>query len=104
MWLAFHRKHLPVGYHGRASSVVISGTPIKRPNGQTLPIEGADPYFGPSKALDFELEVAFFVGGSPTKLGETVSASQAHDRIFGLVLMNDWSGNVTFLLVNKHNC
>uniref|UniRef100_A0ABD2VT31 Fumarylacetoacetase n=1 Tax=Trichogramma kaykai TaxID=54128 RepID=A0ABD2VT31_9HYME len=84
-------KHLPVGYHGRSSSVVVSGTPIRRPKGQTLPVEGADPVFGPSRLMDFELEVAFFVGGSPTKLGETVLASEAGSHIFGFVLMNDWS-------------
>ncbi|XP_076647822.1 fumarylacetoacetate hydrolase [Halictus rubicundus] len=84
-------KHLPVAYHGRASSVVVSGTPIKRPRGQTLPVEGADPVFGPSRLMDFELEVAFFVGGPPTNLGDTVSTSEAYDHIFGMVTMNDWS-------------
>ncbi|XP_012276420.1 fumarylacetoacetase [Orussus abietinus] len=84
-------KYLPVGYHGRASSVVVSGTPIRRPRGQTLPVEGEPPVFGPSRLMDFELEVAFFVGGPPTKLGETVPASRAYEHIFGMVLMNDWS-------------
>lgn len=84
-------KHLPVGYHGRASSVVISGTPIRRPNGQTCPVEGAAPVFGPCRLMDFELEVAFFVGGPPTKLGEPVPVKEAHEHIFGMVLMNDWS-------------
>ncbi|XP_076285305.1 fumarylacetoacetate hydrolase [Lasioglossum baleicum] len=84
-------KHLPVAYHGRASSVVVSGTPIKRPRGQTLPVEGADPVFGPSRLMDFELEVACFVGGPPTNLGDTVPASEAYDHIFGMVTMNDWS-------------
>lgn len=88
------RKHLPVGYHGRASSVVISGTPIRRPCGQTQPVEGADPIYGPARLMDFELEMAFFVGGPPTKLGDTVKASDARDRIFGFVLMNDWSGKM----------
>lgn len=86
------RKHLPVGYHGRASSVVVSGTPIRRPKGQTQPVEGADPVFGPCRLMDFELEVAFFVGGAPTQLGSSVPASKAQDHIFGMVLMNDWSG------------
>lgn len=86
------RKHLPVGYHGRASSVVVSGTPIRRPKGQTQPVEDADPAFGPCRLMDFELEVAFFVGGPPTQLGSTVPASMAHEHIFGMVLMNDWSG------------
>ncbi|KAE8749002.1 hypothetical protein FOCC_FOCC004169 [Frankliniella occidentalis] len=84
-------KHLPVGYHGRASSVVVSGTPIRRPKGQTQPVEEADPVFGPCRLMDFELEVAIFVGGPPTQLGSTVPASKAHEHIFGMVLMNDWS-------------
>lgn len=84
-------KHLPVAYHGRASSVVVSGTPIRRPNGQTCPVEGAAPVFGPCRFMDFELEVAFFVGGPPTKLGEPVPVKEAHEHIFGMVLMNDWS-------------
>ncbi|XP_050668289.1 fumarylacetoacetase [Leptidea sinapis] len=84
-------KHLPVGYHGRCSSIVISGTPITRPQGQTLPVEGAEPHFGPCRLMDFELEMACFVGGPPTALGERVTAKQANDHIFGFVLMNDWS-------------
>lgn len=84
-------KHLPVGYHGRASSIVVSGTPITRPYGQTLPVEGADPAFTPSRLLDFELEMAAFVGGPPTKLGERVTAENAIEHIFGFTLMNDWS-------------
>ncbi|XP_055534788.1 fumarylacetoacetase [Wyeomyia smithii] len=84
-------KHLPVGYHGRASSVVISGTPIRRPLGQTLPVDGADPVFGPCRLFDFELEMAFFVGGPPTELGEGVTVDDAVKRVFGFVLMNDWS-------------
>lgn len=84
-------KHLPVAYHGRASSIVVSGTPIRRPNGQTCPVEGADPVFGPSRLVDFELEVAFFVGGHPTQLGEPIDITQANEHIFGFVLMNDWS-------------
>lgn len=84
-------KHLPVGYHGRASSVVVSGTPITRPYGQTLPVDDADPVFGPCRLLDFELEMAVFVGGPPTKLGQRVTAEQAIDHIFGFALMNDWS-------------
>lgn len=84
-------RQLPVGYHGRASSVVISGTPIRRPRGQTCP-EGAErASHVPSSLLDFELEVAFFVGGKPTSLGTTVTAEKANDYIFGFVLMNDWS-------------
>ncbi|XP_017786605.1 PREDICTED: fumarylacetoacetase [Nicrophorus vespilloides] len=84
-------KYLPVGYHGRASSVVVSGTPIKRPNGQTLPVEGQAPVYGSCKLMDFELEMAFFVGGPPTQLGEPVDIKKAQERIFGFVVMNDWS-------------
>lgn len=84
-------KHLPVGYHGRASSVVVSGTPITRPLGQTLPVDNAEPVFGPCRLLDFELEMAFFVGGAATALGERITAENAIDHIFGFSLMNDWS-------------
>uniref|UniRef100_A0A0N4ZNN7 Fumarylacetoacetase n=1 Tax=Parastrongyloides trichosuri TaxID=131310 RepID=A0A0N4ZNN7_PARTI len=84
-------KWIPVGYHGRSSSVVISGTPIKRPCGQLKADNEEEPKYGASKLLDFELETAFFVGGPPTQLGETVDIKNASDRIFGVVLMNDWS-------------
>ncbi|KAL3287596.1 hypothetical protein HHI36_002065 [Cryptolaemus montrouzieri] len=84
-------KYLPVGYHGRASSVVVSGTPIHRPHGQTLIADGTPPVFGTSKLMDFELEMAFFVGGKTNKLGEPISVKNAQDNIFGFVLMNDWS-------------
>ncbi|XP_018567166.1 fumarylacetoacetase isoform X2 [Anoplophora glabripennis] len=83
-------KYLPVGYHGRASSVLISGTPIQRPYGQTTIVDGTPPVFGPSKLMDFELEMAFFVGGS-TKVGEPIPVEKAHEHIFGFVIMNDWS-------------
>lgn len=83
-------KHLPVGYHGRASSVVISGTDFHRPLGQ-LPGEGTQPpRFGPTEALDYELELAAVVG-STTRLGERVPVSRADDSIFGYLLFNDWS-------------
>jgi len=82
--------HLPVGYHGRASSIVVSGTPIHRPKGQQKPKDADKPVFGPSKLLDFELEMSFIVGKS-TKLGESVTTAEAEDYIFGLVLFNDWS-------------
>lgn len=83
-------RHLPVGYHGRASSIVVSGTNIHRPNGQTLP-QGADkPVFGPTRMFDFELEMAFVVGKS-TGLGESVSAAEAENHIFGFLLFNDLS-------------
>lgn len=87
---------MPVAYHGRASSIVVSGTPIRRPRGQSCPVEGKPPIFGPSKSMDFELEVAFFVGGPPTKLGDIIPASKAYDHIFGMVLMNDWSGIIKY--------
>lgn len=83
-------KHIPVGYHGRASSIVISGTPIRRPKGQTKAPDAEVPSFGPTKLLDFELETAFIIG-KPTALGESVSTAQAGDHIFGMVLFNDWS-------------
>jgi fumarylacetoacetase len=83
-------KHLPVGYHGRASSIVVSGTPIKRPNGQRKAPDETSPTFGPSQRLDFELEVAFITCCN-TKLGETISTEKAADCIVGLVLFNDWS-------------
>jgi len=83
---------LPVAYHGRASSIVVSGTPIRRPYGQMLPVDGASPVFGPCRLMDFELEVGTFIGGPPTNLGDTIPASKAYDYIFGMVLMNDWSG------------
>ncbi|KAJ1972123.1 hypothetical protein H4R35_004851 [Dimargaris xerosporica] len=82
--------HLPVGYHGRASSVVVSGTAVSRPQGQRLVVKGEPPVFGPSVRMDFELEMAFFVG-PPNPLGQPVPIDQAADHIFGVVLMNDWS-------------
>lgn len=83
-------KHLPVGYHGRASSIVVSGTPIRRPKGQTKTDDMPMPVFGASKALDIELEMAFIVG-KETNMGESVSTQAAEDYIFGMVLFNDWS-------------
>jgi fumarylacetoacetase len=83
-------KHLPVGYHGRASSIVVSGTPIHRPKGQTKADDADAPTFGPSRLVDFELEVAFIVG-KPTNLGDSVSTAKAEEHIFGLALFNDWS-------------
>lgn len=82
--------HLPVGYHGRASSICVSGTPVRRPKGQTLPPEATSPVFGPSKQVDFELEMAFVVGKN-NELGSPVSTEEAEDFIFGLALFNDWS-------------
>ncbi len=83
-------KHLPVGYHGRASSIIISGTDFHRPKGQTKPNETDPPVFGPCRLLDFELETAFIIG-KETKLGESVSTANAKEHIFGMVLFNDWS-------------
>ncbi|KAI8971908.1 fumarylacetoacetase [Mycotypha africana] len=83
--------HIPVGYHGRASSVVVSGTDIRRPAGQKLPAKDAKaPVFGPSSRLDIELEVGWFVG-TGNKLGDRIDIKNARDHIFGLVLVNDWS-------------
>jgi len=84
-------KYIPVGYHGRASSVVVSGTPIRRPNGQTRPVDTEPPKFGPCRLMDFELEMAFFVGGLTPKMGEPIRMEEAENHIFGMVLMNDWS-------------
>jgi fumarylacetoacetase len=83
-------KHIPVAYHGRTSSIVISGTPIRRPKGQIMTSSGSYPEFGPSKQLDFELEVAFITGKS-TLLGEPVTTAEAEDHIFGFILFNDLS-------------
>jgi fumarylacetoacetase len=83
-------KHIPVGYHGRSSSIVISGTPVHRPKGQTKADDQEYPTFGPSRQLDFELEIAFVTGG-PTDLGDSIPVTEAEDNIFGLVLFNDLS-------------
>jgi fumarylacetoacetase len=83
-------KYLPIGYHGRASSLVPSGTPVRRPSGQTHDILDKVPKFGPTKGLDYELELAFFVsGGNP--LGQSIPISGAEDHLFGVCLLNDWS-------------
>ncbi|MEP0549054.1 MAG: fumarylacetoacetase [Rhodothermales bacterium] len=82
--------HLPVGYHGRASSVVVSGTDVVRPHGQLKPSDDAPPVFGTSKLLDFELEMGFFVGPG-NELGWPIPIDDADEHIFGLVLVNDWS-------------
>jgi len=82
--------HLPVGYHGRASSVVISGTDIIRPHGQQTPGADQPPVFGPSKLLDFELEMAAFVGVG-NELGHPIPVRKAPEHLFGVVLLNDWS-------------
>ncbi len=83
-------KWIPIGYHGRASSIVESGAPIRRPVGQTMDENAGAPTFGPSKVLDYELEVGFFVG-SGNEQGQPVKITEAEDHIFGLCLVNDWS-------------
>lgn len=83
-------RHLPVGYHGRASSIVVSGTDIHRPNGQTLPAGEDKPVFGPCRLFDFELEMAF-ITGKGNKLGDPVKLEDAEDYIFGMVIFNDLS-------------
>jgi len=83
-------KYIPVGYHGRASSICVSGTPLHRPKGQMKPADAEVPNFGPCKLLDFELETAFIIGKS-TQLGESISTEKADDYIFGMTLFNDWS-------------
>jgi len=82
--------HLPVGYHGRTSSVVVSGTDIRRPMGQTKADDADSPSYGPSRLMDFELEMGFFVGPGNT-LGEPIPIDEAAEHIFGMVLVNDWS-------------
>jgi fumarylacetoacetase len=83
-------RHLPVGYHGRSSSIVVSGTNIHRPKGQTRPDDNQPPVFGPSKQFDFELEMGFITSGK-TALGESISVEEAENHIFGLALFNDLS-------------
>ncbi|MFT2010563.1 fumarylacetoacetase [Pontibacter sp. 13R65] len=83
-------RHIPIGYHGRASSIVVSGTDVYRPTGQTMGPEQQTPIFQPTNQLDFELEMAF-IAGKDTPLGYPVPADAADEHIFGLVLLNDWS-------------
>ena len=82
--------HIPVGYHGRSSTIVPSGKSIRRPNGQTMPADATEPVFGPSKLVDFELEMAFITTDS-NLMGEPIPVDEAEDYIFGMVLFNDWS-------------
>jgi fumarylacetoacetase len=83
-------RHIPIGYHGRSSTVVVSGTPIRRPNGQRKPPDASIPAFGATQQLDIELELAFVTGpGNP--MGESIAADDARDHIYGYVLLNDWS-------------
>jgi fumarylacetoacetase len=83
-------KWVPIGYHGRASSLVVSGTPVRRPSGQTEPPAGGPPGFGPSRHLDYELEVGAFLGPG-NALGRTIPLAEAEGHLFGLCLVNDWS-------------
>lgn len=83
-------KHVPIAYHGRASSVVVSGTSIRRPSGQTLAADASQPVFGPTRALDYEAELGFFVGQG-NELGVSRSIGDAEDGLFGMCLLNDWS-------------
>jgi fumarylacetoacetase len=83
-------KYLPVAYHGRASSVRVSGTPLKRPQGQRKRADEAAPTYGPSRNLDFELELGFYIG-APSGLGDTIPVGRAAEHIFGFCLLNDWS-------------
>ena len=82
--------HMPIGYHGRASSLLPSGVPVRRPWGQICPNESQPPALAPSRLLDFELEVGFLVGPG-NRLGEPIPITQAEEHIFGFVLVNDWS-------------
>ncbi|HEU0146176.1 MAG TPA: fumarylacetoacetase [Bradyrhizobium sp.] len=82
--------HMPIGYNGRASTVVVSGTPVRRPRGQLKPPTAEAPSFGPCKRLDFELEMGVVIG-QPSAMGEMLNEAQAEAMIFGFVLLNDWS-------------
>jgi fumarylacetoacetase len=83
-------KYVPIGYHGRASSIVVSGTPIRRPSGQTRDDANAAPVYGPSRRLDYEIEVGAFIARSNPP-GEPIPIARAHEHLFGLCLVNDWS-------------
>ena len=83
-------KYVPIGYHGRASSVVVSGSAVGRPNGQFKDLAAEAPVFGPSRSLDYELEVGFFAGPG-NRLGQPILMDEAEEHIFGLCLLNDWS-------------
>jgi len=83
-------KWVPIGYHGRASSIGVSGQVFKRPQGQTKAPDAAEPSFGPSKRLDYELELGFFIGRG-NALGEPIALGEAEDHLFGVTLLNDWS-------------
>ena len=83
-------RHLPVGYHGRAGTVVVSGTDVRRPSGQTLAAGASSPSFGPTAMLDFEAEIGFVTGGGPSP-ARSIAVDEAEAHVFGVVLVNDWS-------------
>jgi fumarylacetoacetase len=83
-------KYVPIGYHGRASSIVVSGTAVHRPTGQSKDAAAEAPIFGPSRSLDYELEIGFFTGPG-NQLGQPIPIAEAERHIFGLCLLNDWS-------------
>jgi fumarylacetoacetase len=83
-------KYVPIGYHGRASSIRVSGAPVRRPHGQSRPPDAPEPQFGLSRRLDFELEVGAFIGAGNT-LGEPIPIADAEQHLFGVCLLNDWS-------------
>jgi fumarylacetoacetase len=83
-------KHLPIGYHGRASSIVPSGSPVRRPHGQTIAADATDPTFGPIRLLDYEMELGFFTGPE-NGMGERIAMADAGEHIFGMCVVNDWS-------------
>jgi fumarylacetoacetase len=83
-------KHVPIGYHGRASSIVASGTSVRRPLGQLKADDAAAPTFGPSRTMDYELELGMFIGAG-NKLGEPIPIAKAGEQLFGVCLLNDWS-------------
>jgi len=82
---------MPLGYHGKSSSIVVSGTPLIRPKGQSFNRELNQPVYGPTQKLDHEVELGVFLGGNPNKNGEPISISSAEENIFGYVILNDWS-------------
>jgi len=83
-------KYVPIGYHGRASSIVLSGSEVRRPSGQTKPPQAAEPVFGLARSLDYELEVGVFIGPG-NELGRPIGIGEAEQHVFGLCLVNDWS-------------
>jgi fumarylacetoacetase len=83
-------KYVPIGYHGRASSIVLSGSTVQRPKGQIVPFPGASPRFASSQALDYEIEIGFFVGAG-NRMGERIEIEDAASHLFGVCLMNDWT-------------